>query len=218
MRKYHVLKKILFISFVVLLTGCQSTYYSAMEKVGVHKRDILVDRVEEARDAQDKAQQQFKDALEQYRAVVQFNGGELETLYDRMSDEYDDSVDAAENVSDRIQSVERVAQALFDEWKEELPQYQNTGLRDQSAKQLKETEKRYAALMRVMTRAEKRMQPVLSALKDNVLYLKHNLNARAIGALKGELARFQRDIDKLVSEMQRSIKESDAFIRAMDAT
>ncbi|SIT07512.1 DUF2959 domain-containing protein [Neptunomonas antarctica] len=213
-----MLKKILFISFVVLLTGCQSTYYSAMEKVGVHKRDILVDRVEEARDAQDEAQQQFKDALEQYRAVVQFNGGELETLYDRMSAEYDDSVDAAENVSDRIQSVERVAQALFDEWKEELPQYQNTGLRDQSAKQLKETEKRYAALMRVMTRAEKRMQPVLSALKDNVLYLKHNLNARAVGALKGELARFQRDIDKLVSEMQRSIKESDAFIRSMDAT
>ena len=28
------------------LTACQTVYYSAMEKVGVHKREILVDRVE----------------------------------------------------------------------------------------------------------------------------------------------------------------------------
>jgi hypothetical protein len=30
------------------------------------------------------------------------------------------------------------------------------------------------------------MQPILDALKDNMLYLKHVLNARAIGELKIE--------------------------------
>lgn len=211
-----MLKKILFMSTVILLAGCQTAYYSAMEKVGVHKRDILVDRVEEARDSQDDAQQQFKDALEQYRAVVQFNGGELETLYNRLKSEYDDSVDAANDVSSRIESVEQVAEALFEEWQNELEQYQNTSLRAQSAKQLKDTKKRYADLLRVMKRAEQRMQPVLTALNDNVLYLKHNLNARAVGALKGEFAGIRQNIDSLISEMQRSIKESDAFIRSME--
>ena len=211
-----MLKKILLMSLIVLLTGCQTAYYSAMEKVGVHKRDILVDRVEEARDSQDDAQQQFKDALEQYRAVVQFNGGELETLYDRLKSEYDDSVDAADQVSARINSVEQVAEALFEEWQDELDQYQNTSLRAQSEKQLKNTQKRYAELLKVMKRAEQRMKPVLTALNDNVLYLKHNLNARAVGALKGEFAGIRQNIDRLISEMQRSIQESDAFIRSME--
>ncbi|MGY8873075.1 MAG: DUF2959 domain-containing protein [Pseudomonadales bacterium] len=211
-----MLKKLLLLSCIILLTGCQSAYYSAMEQVGVHKREILVDRVENARDAQGEAQEQFKDALELYRAVVQFDGGKLETLYDRLQAEYDDSVEAADNVSERIKGVEQVAQALFEEWEEELEQYQSANLRAQSAKQLKDTEKRYSALLRVMKRAEQRMQPVLSALNDNVLYLKHNLNARAVGALKGEFADIQKNIDRLINEMQRSIQESDTFIRAME--
>lgn len=211
-----MLKKLLLLSCMILLTGCQSAYYSAMEQVGVHKREILVDRVENARDAQGEAQEQFKDALEQYRAVVQFDGGKLETLYDRLQAEYDDSVEAADNVSERIKGVEQVAQALFEEWEEELEQYQSANLRAQSAKQLKDTKNRYTALLRIMKRAEQRMQPVLSALNDNVLYLKHNLNARAVGALKGEFAGIQQNIDRLINEMQRSIQESDTFIRAME--
>lgn len=211
-----MLKKLLLLSCMILLTGCQSAYYSAMEQVGVHKREILVDRVENARDAQGEAQEQFKDALEQYRAVVQFDGGKLETLYDRLQAEYDDSVEAADNVSERIKGVEQVAQALFEEWEEELEQYQSANLRAQSAKQLKDTKNRYTALLRIMKRAEQRMQPVLSALNDNVLYLKHNLNARAVGALKGEFAGIQQNIDRLINEMQRSIQESDTFILAME--
>lgn len=211
-----MLKKLLLLSCIVLLVGCQSAYYSAMEQVGVHKREILVDRVESARDAQGEAQEQFKDALEQYRAVIQFDGGNLETLYDRLQAEYDDSVEAAENVSERIKGVEQVAQALFEEWEEELEQYQSASLRAQSAQQLKDTEKRYSALVRVMKRAEQRMQPVLLALNDNVLYLKHNLNARAVGALKGEFADIQQNIDRLINDMQRSIQESDTFIREME--
>ena len=49
---------------VLLIAGCGNPYYGAMEKVGVHKRDIMVDRVESARDAQQDAQEQFKSALE----------------------------------------------------------------------------------------------------------------------------------------------------------
>ena len=40
-----------------LLAGCETAYYSAMEKVGFAKRDILVSRVESARDSQQEARQ-----------------------------------------------------------------------------------------------------------------------------------------------------------------
>ena len=80
------------------LGGCESTYYAAMEKVGLEKRDILVDRVEEARDAQEDAQEQFTSALERYSALVDFDGGELQDSYDDLNDEYEASEAAAERV------------------------------------------------------------------------------------------------------------------------
>jgi len=198
---------------LTVLSGCQSAYYATMEKVGIEKREILVDRVDAARDAQQETQQQFRDALEQFRSVVSVEGGELADLYERLRDEYDDSVDAADDLGSRIDKVESVALALFDEWEEELDQYKNQNLRWQSAKQLRDTRTRYKSLIRSMRKAEKRMQPVLATLNDNVLYLKHNLNARAVGALKGELRSVQQQVDLLIRDMERSISESDRFIQ-----
>ncbi|BBB27464.1 DUF2959 domain-containing protein [Amphritea japonica] len=200
---------------VPLFSGCQSAYYSAMEKVGIHKREILVDRVEDTQTAQDEAQEEFVSALEQFRKVVNFDGGELEAVYDDMQSAYDDSEAAAESVSGHIRQVEDVAEALFDEWEEELEQYSSTKLRSQSAQALKNTKARYRSLHTSLKRAEAKMQPVLSALRDNTLFLKHNLNARAIGSLKGEFGGIKRDIDRLVLEMKRSIQASDQFIKEM---
>lgn len=199
------------------LAGCESTYYDAMEQFGVHKRDILVDRIEEAQEAQEDGQEQFRDALEQFRAVVNFDGGDLESIYNRLNNEYEDSVTAADNIRNRIDAVSSVAEALFDEWEAELDQYSSDSLRRNSERQLQQTRTRYNRLMTSMQNAEKTLDPVLASLKDNVLYLKHNLNARAIASLKGELTTVNRDVENLISAMQRAINESSAFIEQMKA-
>ncbi|MFG1491585.1 DUF2959 family protein, partial [Oceanospirillum sp. HFRX-1_2] len=134
---------------------------------------------------------------------------------DRLNAEYEDSEAAAEDVRERIEKVEDVAEALFDEWEKELNLYTSTSLRRQSERQLNETRSRYKSLIRAMKRAEARMQPVLSALQDNVLFLKHNLNARAVGALKGELDGIRQDVDLMIKEMTTAIQESDRFIADM---
>ena len=197
------------------LAGCQSTYYSAMEELGIEKRDILVSRVEDARDAQGEAQEQFSSALEQYSALINFDGGELQDIYEDLKDEYESSADAAALVVDRIDAIEGVAEALFDEWRSELDQYASASLRRDSERKLGDTERRYQRLLKSMRRAAAQMEPVLEALEDNVLYLKHNLNASAIGALQGELNTIESDVERLINEMNRAISESDAFIASM---
>ncbi|MFC3608918.1 DUF2959 domain-containing protein [Stutzerimonas tarimensis] len=200
-----------------LLAGCQSTYYAALERAGIHKRDILVDRVGDARDSQQQAQQQFRDALERYRSVVQVEGGELEVRYEALDREYQASERAARNVRNRIEGVEDVANALFREWRRELRDYTNRDLRAASERELKRTEQQYEALIQRMKAAEKRIEPVLGVLRDQVLFLKHNLNARAIGALQGEYRTLSANVDELVAEMQRAIDEADLFIRRMQS-
>lgn len=207
--------KIRVLTVVVLssaLFGCSSSYYNAMEKAGIHKRDILVDRVENTRDSQQDAQEEFKDALEQFGSIVTLENTDLKQAYDKLSAEYEDSQDAAEEVSNRIGSVESVANALFKEWEAEIDQYTNAEYKSTSTAQLRETKSRYSGMLATMRRSEQSMQPVLATFRDNVLFLKHNLNAQAIGSLKGEFASLQEDIAVLIREMNRSIAESDQFI------
>lgn len=204
------------VTALLLISGCQSAYYSTMEKFGIEKRDILVDRVDEARESQDEAQQQFRSALERLDSMLVIDGGELEEKYQALSDDYEASKAAAERVRDRIEAVDRVAQDLFDEWSDELEQYSNASMRRQSEQQLRETERRYADLIRTMERAASKMDPVLAKLQDNVLYLKHNLNAQAITAIRGEFDTLQVDIRELIKDMEAAIEESDKFIEAMN--
>jgi hypothetical protein len=197
---------------LTLFSGCASTYYNAWEKAGFHKRDILVSRVENTRDSQQDAQEEFKDALEQFGSVVALQNTDLKQAYDQLSAEYEDSESAAQEVSDRINSVESVAEALFKEWGKEIEQYTNPDFKRSSSNQLRDTRSRYEGMLATMRRSEQSMQPVLATFRDNVLFLKHNLNAQAIGSLKGEFASLQDDIAVLIREMNRSIAESDKFI------
>jgi len=188
-------------------------YYSAMEKIGVEKRDILVDRVGEARDAQSDARETFRSSLERFQSVVDTSNTGLQEKYDAISDAYNKSANAAKRVRDRIDSVESVSVALFDEWEDELKLYKSASLRENSERQLGETRERYGSLISRMHQVEKRMDPVLGAFEDQVLFLKHNLNAQAIGALAGELGQIRQDVDSLIRDMEISIAESEAFIR-----
>ena len=201
---------------LTLFSGCETAYINTMEQFGVHKRDILADRIVDVQDAQAEGQQEFRSALEQFRSVIDVEGGELEKQYNKLQSAYDDSEAAAEKISERIDKVESVAEALFDEWDDELDQYTNQRLRADSERKLKETQRGYEQVMRAMRASEKSLTPVLNALRDNTLYLKHNLNASAIGALRGEYQNVNSNVEQLLKSMEKSIAESDAFIKTLD--
>lgn len=200
---------------LIVLAGCQSAYYKTMEKFGVEKRDILVDRVEEGRDAQQETKEEFTDALEQFTALVNYEGGELEEVYDSLRKKFEASEAAAKKVRDRISSIESVSQDLFREWEAEIEEYTSDNLRRKSREALILTRESYALMMQKMRAAEASMYPVLDLFRDQVLFLKHNLNARAIASLDTEAGAIAAEVEKLVAEMEASIAEADAFIASM---
>ncbi|WP_158132925.1 DUF2959 domain-containing protein [Vibrio navarrensis] len=201
---------------IFTLTGCQSAYYSAMEKVGYHKREIMVDRVEDAKASQQEAQKEFTSALQALSGLTQFNGGELEEVYKEINEQYQESEKAAQEVRDRIAAIEDVAGALFEEWQQELSLYTSAKLRRSSEQKLKETKASYQQMLKAMKRAEQKMTPVLNTLRDNTLYLKHNLNANAVGSLKGELVSLETEIEQAIKQMKAAIAESDAFLQKLN--
>ncbi|MFO0706474.1 MAG: DUF2959 domain-containing protein [Nitrospira sp.] len=204
------------LALCLTLAACDTAYMAAMEKMGYAKRDILSSRVKSARDAQEDAKKEIQSALDQFGKVVAYQGGDLEATYKKLNGELQNSEDAAESVRKRIKDVESVADGLFSEWKTELSQYSSADLRRKSEEKLTQTKARYNDMLAAMKRAEQRIDPVLKPLRDQVLYLKHNLNARALAAIKGELVKVDAQVDQLVKDMNRSIAEADKFIQSMD--
>ncbi len=205
-----------FVLGILWAMGCQKAYYGTMEKFGVHKRDILVDRVEDARDSQTEAKDQFQDALERFSSLVNFQGGDLEAKYIELKSVLDKSESKADAVRQRIAAVEDVAEALFEEWESELKLYSSDNLRRSSEQKLTRTRQSYAKLIAAMKRAESKIDPVLVPLRDQVLFLKHNLNARAIASLQEEFVSIEGDIAALIQEMEAAIAEADSFIGELE--
>ncbi|WP_341936429.1 DUF2959 domain-containing protein [Marinimicrobium sp. C2-29] len=209
------MKLLSILALALTLCACSTAYYNTMEKFGVHKRNIMIDRVEEARDAQKDGQEQFESALAQFKSVVSVDGGELEKTYNTLNREYEDSFDSAEEIRKRIDSVESVAEDLFDEWEEELDRYSSDTLRRDSERKLESTRQQYSQLIGLMRVSEERLDPVLQAMEDQVLFLKHNLNTQAIASLQEEAVRIDDDVGQLIDALRKSIAEADSFIQTM---
>ncbi|MGZ8227747.1 MAG: DUF2959 domain-containing protein [Methylococcaceae bacterium] len=193
----------------------RTVYYSARESIGEHKRSIVVYQVEQACVSLQETRDEFEDALGRFKSLVNVNEQSLEHKYNLLNRQYQFCRVKSDAVGDRIRAIEEVSEALFLEWERELGEYTNRTLRNSSKQQLKTARQNYARLIKAMRGAESKIQPVLAAFKDQVLYLKHNLNARAIAALQHEFIEIGIDIAQLIQAMEQTIAEASQFVSVL---
>lgn len=191
----------------------RSAYYQSRESLlGHHKRDIVVLQVDQACESLKDSRDQFVDALEKFKRVARHDDSPLEVRYQQLKKRYDICRSKADQVGCRIRAIEEVSEALFSEWEAELELYSNRSLRARSQQQLKKSRQQYSRLLKALQIAESRMHPVLAAFQDQVLFLKHNLNAHAIAALRHEFFEMGVDISKLIDVMEKTIAEASQFV------
>jgi hypothetical protein len=92
-------------------------------------------------------------------------------------------------------------------------QISDATLKSKSQDLYDKTQTAYEEMIARMDRAAGTMQPVLQSFKDRVLFIKGNLNAQAIASLKGTEVELGNEIEKLIREMEASIREADEFIK-----
>jgi len=202
---------------LALLAGCTRTYYKTMAAFGKEKRDILVSRVKDSKKEQQEAKEQIKTTMESFQELTGFQGGQLEKNYKKLNGEYEKAADSAKKLHDRINSIDQVSNDLFKEWQKEIDGMGNRKLKRQSEAMLRSSRLQEASYLKSMRQTEARMTPVLTAFHDQVVFLKHNLNARAIGSLKGTSARISTDVDVLLTSLDGSIAQADALIQSLNS-
>jgi len=211
------IRLLMIVAIIFGFNGCGPMYYGTMEKLGVHKREIMADRVRAARETQKETKEQFLTAMEQFKLVVNFQGDDLEEEYGKLQATLQKSESKAADVRKRIRAVEDVSQALFSEWRSEIKQYSSDTLRNSSQRKYDAAEKKYMELIKAMKKAESKLEPALVPLRDQVLFIKHNLNARAMAGLGSELINVQTNVDQLIREMESAIARADSFIASLEA-
>jgi hypothetical protein len=203
---------------ILVLPGCNSVYYKAMQKLGKEKRDILVARVKDSKKDQEQTKQQLQTTMEAFQQLTGFQGGDLEKSYKKLNSEYERAQDQANKLHDRIQSIDQVSNDLFSEWQKEIDEMSNAQFKSRSRSMLTDAKQRQAVYMKAMRNTEDQMKPVLGAFHDQVLFLKHNLNARAIGSLKGTAKTINTNVTALMKSIDASMQEADKLISSLSAT
>ena len=199
----------------LLLSSCQSAYYAGMETLGHEKRNILVSRVSTAKESQLEAKDQFSVTRDEFVAVTGYKGNELESRYRSLEKSYVRARSRADDVKLRNYNVEKTGRALFAEWEKEINEYQDPALKADSERKLYNSKVRLTNLTMTMRRAEARLDPVLAQFRDQLLYLKHNLNAQAVVTLRGRASKLDQEVNLLIRDLERSVADSEAFIREM---
>lgn len=218
------MRKLITLMFIFFLTtscakrihkAVNNAKYSAYEAVGFEKRDLFKREVSNVKEDQEDTGEAFKDALTRLKEIYNVDGGDLEKQHSKLKDSLDEAKEEAAELSARIRKVDEVANDLFEEWSAEISEIQTSDLRSKSTNQLTQTKRRYRELEEQLNRSEKKMAPVLAKLNDQVLFLKHNLNAKAIGGLKEEQGKIQADIKSLINEVNESTRQAEAFIETL---
>lgn len=209
---------ILLALFILPAEACTSTYYRVWESLGKEKRDLLRDRVEAAREEEVATQEHFRSALERLQTEYGFDGGNLEKTYEAMNADYEKAREHAEQIRTRLKAMSGVAEDLFVEWEREAEGMTSPSLRRKSLARLAETRRSFRETELAMEQVSKTLDPVLVAFQDHVLYLKHNLNAQAIGHLKGLMAGMETDVRRLMGSLQESIQKTDGFLQSIESS
>lgn len=180
-------------------------------------RDLLVNRVEAARDVQTDSAEEFKSALQEFKSVTNFSGGDIEAKYNSLNSTFERCEEAAEKVTNRVNRVEAAANKLLSEWRDELDDYHDAAIKRNAEQQFDQTRLQAEKLLAALRAVERKTEPVLGAFRDQVLFLKHNLNMQAISSLQQTTTEIEQDVTALISEMEAAIAQAEQFIQDMNS-
>lgn len=216
-KKWFVLPMIFYAAFQLFNPNAIGAKFGvpSFDTFYLEPRDVLVKRVAAASEAQQETAEEFKSALEKFKDVTYFDGGDLEKLFNRLNQAYEQSEASANTVRQRVDNVVSATNALLGEWRDELDQYHDASIKERAERQFDVTRAQSKKLITAMREAEQKTKPVLGAFKDQVLFIKHNLNMQAVSSLRQETKIIEQDVSALIAEMEASIAEAEAFIKSI---
>jgi len=207
------LLRLLVLAPLFALGSCQAVYLGTLEQFGFEKREILYERIETAGESIVVLEQRLDETFAVYREAINQEGGNLLSSQKRFSNFYDKTEDAASEFDSRIEKVQAVANAMFEEWNSETGEIIDAELRRKSRSNYTRALAHYGNLLRSMRAVQAETDPILTRLRDHVLFMKLNLHPGAYAPLRKTEDEFLASAEAVSLTMKATYEEVQSFLR-----
>ncbi len=198
-------------SLFLFTTSCEPRSYRIWEFLGWEKREILSSEVENVGENQKEIKEDFQSIYERIKTEYDYERDEIDDLYDQLKSDYEKAKNKADRIKASSKKIRQIAKALFAEWEEEAMAISNKNYRKDSLVKLRQAQARFKHLSASLHRSESQLDRVLVQLNDQVLYLKHNLNAKSLALFESEIKLVKNEIDELIKAIEKTIQYSQTF-------
>jgi hypothetical protein len=198
------------------LASCSSPELGPRDSFGFEKRDLLVARVEDGRDAERAAKAQFEAALDALRAI-DAPAADQAASYAALESAYESSSDRSDDLAANIRAIEQVAGELFAEWRAEIDQSSDAGAKSSELDKLASWQRRCGRLTGALDRVQSRLEPTLAAFRERVLLEKQDLAAPAAATERDASVEADVRLLELVRELDAAILETAGFVKSIEA-
>ncbi len=161
-------------------------------------------------------QKQYDGALDAFRKVVAFDGGDIEKRYRAAKQSYERGAIKAESANHLIRRIDDSAKQVLAEWESEIKDYSDRARQQDSRARLDAARAHHEKTMSELREAQSAMQPVLTQMRDLVLYLRHRLNEIALRGVPARANEVESDVAEYLESIDKAIERADSFLENLD--
>lgn len=191
----------------VILSGCATS--------GPKQAANLVSDVEDSRQALQVTKEQIQSTLDAANAIGQPEGGNLQSDFQRLDREVEQSGEKAEEFRKSVASMDKTGNTYFANWAKQLDQFKTEAFRSRSEARLEETRGRYVQVLTTMQQAKEKFNPFAEKLHDLMLYLNFNLNREGVAAMRNSVDELRSEAVGLYTVIDTAVQEADGFSQSI---
>ena len=182
---------------------------------GVKQTEKLVSKANDTVGSIRAAKQQIKDTLVAYNLLVGNKVEDPKKTYKDLQKGIENTDKKVADVDQKVAAMQKEADLLFADWASNLASISSEELRKRSEERLNETRERYNGILAAGDKAGKVFNPFIASLKDQVVYLGHDLNPSALASLKPDADKLNKEAEVLFKKIDETVDEASGYITSL---
>ena len=199
--------KLLLMFVVVLLlaagVGSPASAQSANKQI-----DKLIDRAGDMVSAMRAARLQIGTTVDDYNTIIDGKAEENRAAYKQLQKSLKKSEKSAAAVGEQAEKMDLAASEYFASWEASLSEFTSDEMRARSEERMKETRQRYDGILQAGREAGDAFRPFVTLLKDQIVFLGHDLNPAAIEDLQDEAEKLNSQAEEVFSKVDETYRSA----------
>ncbi len=182
---------------------------------GLAQVDDLLTRVEQVQIEAVLSKERSRGAFDALMAIVgpQFDGDAV-SAHATLIKAVKESTLQAERLEKSVPPLKSTATVVFEEWTRSLESFGNTKLRSHSQERMEETRARCEELVQATVAAQIAYDAFNADLNDHALFLEHDFNSAAVGAIAEQVDQLNFQAAELDKRLEASIVAAKRYIQS----